>query len=510
MRVVLRADASLDIGTGHVMRCLSLAGRLRDLGHECRFICRTLPGHLMARLEADGFAVTALPAPDAVMPPTPSLAHWAGVTWERDAAEVRAALPLGVDWLVVDHYAFDHRWEMAAGLPGCKIMALDDLANRVHACDLLVDQNTGRQDRDYDPLLPPKAERLTGPRFALLRPEFAALRPASLARRRAQGFTPDHGLIFMGGTDLPNATGQILRHLRSLLVRDGPLIRRLTVIMGPTAPALEDIRRLAADMPIPCTVMANVPDMAALMAEADIAFGAVGGAALERCVLGLPTLAVVLADNQTSGARSLAALGAAVVLGTHDSPDLSARISDELRRLSTPGALRAMSEAAARVTDGLGIGRVVAALEAPLVLQPSDRTDAETIWHWRQALPATAFASGPNPPLAAHLAWFEAALEAPGRHMFTARAPHPVGHARLDVTGDKTATISILIAPEMRGKGIGQRLLSLLRVRARALGLVSLEAEVHADNAASLALFRAADFAVASTRHGFCRMRGPA
>src|SRR5690606_17396458 len=140
---------------------------------------------------------------------------------------------------------------------------------------------------------------------------------------------------------------------------------QITVVMGPTAPAQGAVRAQAAAMPLPCTVLSDVPDMAGLMAHADLSIGAVGGAAWERCTLGLPTLAVVLAENQRGGAQALGALGAADVLGSITQPDLPARLIEALIRLGDPAALRAMSENAAAITDGRGQSRVLTALTHP-------------------------------------------------------------------------------------------------------------------------------------------------
>lgn len=494
MRVAFRADASLTIGTGHVMRCLTLARALRGRGHDCRFICRDLPGGLGAQVSAE-FPLTLLPAPDGPAPVgPPAHAAWAGVSWEPDAAETRAAAG-DADWLVVDHYGFDARWQKAARPEGARVMVLDDLADRPHACALLLDQNLGRDGADYDTLLPGHAERLIGPRYALLRPEFAAARPAALARR---GGPLRHLLIAPGGVDAGNVSGLCLTALAAMPLPEG---FQVTVALGPTAPHLAALRAMA--LPFPCTVLAGA-DMAALMTDADLCIGAAGGSAWERCALGLPTLQLVLADNQRTGAAALAEAGAVLPLGAPDD-GLPDRLRAALVALSSPAGLAALSRAAACITDGRGAARVVDALETPLALRPATMADAEPVWHWRAALPATHFRAGPNPPLADHLRWWAKALATPDRLMLMA-GTH--AHLRLDRTGD-TATVSILLAPDARGRGLGLRLLALLDPLARHHGLHRLTAEAALDNPASCALFRAAGYADAGATDGFHRFTRP-
>jgi UDP-2,4-diacetamido-2,4,6-trideoxy-beta-L-altropyranose hydrolase len=498
LKVTFRADASITIGTGHVMRCLTLAEALRARGHTCRFITRDLPGHLGTRIAAQGFDCTLLPAPlpDFVPEPgAPAHAAWAGLPWSDDAEATRTAA-VGADVLVVDHYAFDARWEAAARPDGARLMVIDDLADRPHQADVLLDQNFGRRSADYDDLLPAGTERLVGPRYALLRPEFAGRRPAALAERAARGFALSQVLVSMGGIDLPNATGKVLDVLAAR-----PALE-VTVVMGPNAPALAEVRAQAAAMPRPAKVLVDVTDMASLMAKADLAIGAAGGSAWERCVFGLPTLLGVLADNQASAARALEAAGVVVGLGRPEAADFTERLMAALDRAGDQALLAAMSGAAAAVADGKGAERVAKAIEHPLVLRPATLADAEAIWHWRRALPPEHFRRGSIPSLPDHLAWFERALGDPQRCLFVAGDPAEA-HLRLDFGGHGSATVSVILAPQIRGQGHAVRLLCGLADAAQALGLHRLIAEVQEENAASLSAFLAAGYALTDTTDGF-------
>lgn len=353
MRVAFRADAALTIGTGHVMRCLTLARELHARGHSCHFICRDLPGGLGAQVAAE-FPLALLPAPVGPAPEgPPDHAAWAGVPWQQDAAETRAAA-WDAEWLVVDHYAFDARWQAAARPEGARVMVLDDLADRPHACDLLLDQNLGRDGADYDALLPDHAERLVGPRYALLRPEFAATRPAALARR---GGPLRHLLIAPGGVDAGNVTGLCLTALATLPLPPG---FRVTVALGPTAPHLAALRAMA--LPFACTVLAGA-DMAALMTDADLCIGAAGGTMLERCCLGLPSILIVLAENQERATRHFVFAGTAVSVSRFGQPSFEIDLAAALKQCLSAGRLGEMARAAAAICDGQGTRRVADAID---------------------------------------------------------------------------------------------------------------------------------------------------
>lgn len=341
-RVAVRADAGPVIGSGHVMRGLTLAAALRDRGATVCFLCADGTGHLGDRIQGAGFGLQRLPA---------------GLAEADDAAATQAALraafgAAGCDLLVVDHYGLGVAWESMLR-PACRsIAAIDDLADRPHDVDLLLDQNLGRQALEYSRLLPPHARRLIGPAFALLRPEFAAARSASLARRAGIGRWR-HLLVSLGGGDPQQATLQVVHALARCAL---PADASVTVVLGALAASRDAVAAALPALPCATRLLVDVTDMAALLAEADLAIGAAGGSAWERCCLGLPSLLLVLASNQRPGTQALAAAGAALPLAGVD--DLPAALD----HLAAPGRLAAMSAAAAAVTDGLGAARVAEAL----------------------------------------------------------------------------------------------------------------------------------------------------
>lgn len=358
--VAFRTDASLEIGTGHVMRCLTLADALREDGVKCSFVCRPHQGHLLDLIAQRGHQALALPALEAGAKLNlngTTHANWLGTDWAADAQDTQQVLSthLGgelLDWVVVDHYALDQSWEKVLRAHTRRIMVIDDLADRPHDCDLLLDQNLGRTEQDYIDLLYSTPSTLIGPQYALLRPDFVGLRPQSLARRMQKPQLKQL-LVTMGGVDQDNVTGQVLDALNLCLL---PSDLRITVVMGPHAPWLVQVKAQAAQMPWHTEVRVGVTNMAQLMADSDLAIGAAGGTAWERCSLGLPSLVLVLAKNQLAGAVALQDAGAAVVLKSHlqmaefTAASQTAQFANEV--------LTRLSYAAAAVTDGQGCARV--------------------------------------------------------------------------------------------------------------------------------------------------------
>lgn len=358
-RAVFRVDASVDIGTGHVMRCLTLADALHGRGAHCVFICRDLPGHLAERIRLHGFDVHLLANTETASGNEESLpvhASWLGTSWQEDAVQAAAILgELKPDWLVVDHYALDARWEKQLR-PQCgNILVIDDLADRQHDCDVLLDQNLGRESSDYAAHVPASCPLLIGSRFALLRPEFADARPRALNRRKQARL--HRILVTMGGIDKDNATGKVLDALKQCEL---PGNAEIVVISGSVAPHLDDVREQVQKMPVRTMLRTNIDNMAEEMILADVAIGAAGSTSWERCCLGLPTIMLVLAKNQAGIARALTAQGAAIPVTDVQASDFIEQFTMLFNQLAhEPQRLAALSQAAAGVADGKGVDRVI-------------------------------------------------------------------------------------------------------------------------------------------------------
>lgn len=466
--VAFRADASLEIGSGHVMRCLTLADALQVQGAQCHFLCREHPGHLCELIEARSYPVHRLPQEerdtDTAGTPfaesEPAHSHWLGASWGEDAAVCQPLLAeLSPAWLVVDHYALDHLWETAVldGILGSRprLLVIDDLADRRHVADLLLDQNLGRQAEDYRGRVPEDCRVLAGPRYALLRPEFREWREASLSRR-ARKPRLQRLLINLGGVDKDNVTGRVLDALSGC---DLPADLQISVVMGASAPWRASVTAQAAVMPWPTEVVVNVSDMARRMAEADLAIGAAGSTSWERCCLGLPTLMVVLADNQREIADALAAKCVALPL---ELADLEASMTDHLATLDAPGALTAMSQQAAELVDGQGTAQVLAELQraGSRRLRPMQAQDLERVLAWRNHPEVRRHMYTQRLiTLEEHRGWFARASQAPQRHLLIyEQEGEPLGFVNLNVvdTAAGRADWGFYLAPEApRGSGQG-------------------------------------------------------
>ena len=308
MRIAIRVDASTQIGTGHFMRCLTLADALQDRGARVRFVSRYLPEHLQDMLAAKGheFILLNSSAGETISDGL-SHAHWLGAGQHADAQDTIQALSDQTwDWLVVDHYALDAHWESVLRQKAKKILVIDDIADRQHDCDALLDQNFYLDmSTRYIGKVPSHCQLLLGPRYILLRDEFRQLRkqvkPRSGPVKRV--------LVFFGGMDADNCTAKAIEGLANI----GSDRLHVDVVIGTQHPYREQIESACAYHAFGCHVETN--RMAELMATADLAIGAVGSATWERCSVGLPSVVVVLADNQRKAAADLDAAGALVNLG---------------------------------------------------------------------------------------------------------------------------------------------------------------------------------------------------
>lgn len=349
--VAIRVDAGPQIGTGHFMRTLTLADVLKQKGARVRFVSRDLPLHLEQLLESKGHEFVGLPAA-LTTDVTGDLAHspWLNVSQVRDAEDTREALSdVPWEWMIVDHYALDACWEHTLRNSTRRILAIDDLADRTHDCDTLLDQNLyPDMERRYIGKVPAPATLLLGPRYALLREEFPRLRAAQTTRDGRV----DRVLVLLGGTDVHNHTRKVIHGLAQLPA-PAPAV---DIVIGLQHPAREEIAALCRRYDFRLHVQTK--DVAELMAGADLAIGAGGSTSWERCCAGLPTVCLTQADNQVPIARGLEASGAVVNLGDGDAVSAENIRDAVLALIKEPGRLVALSRSAQQLVDGLGAQRV--------------------------------------------------------------------------------------------------------------------------------------------------------
>lgn len=470
--LLFRCDASPAIGGGHVMRCLTLANHLAEKGCLIRFACTAETVRTVSALATSGFEIVELADP-------------------LDPAELTACVPAPVEAAILDHYGTDIAYERAMRSIARITMAIDDLADRPHECDFILNQNFGVAASDYTGLIPAGSKVLAGAQFALLRPEFARARPEALARRARQSRV-ESILISMGLTDVGGITAKVLE--ATVEADTGAMIE---VVVGSRAPSLDRIKTIASRRS-DISVHVDTADMPALMTAADLAIGAAGSTSWERCCLGLPTITMVLAENQRNVVRSLASAG---VLAQASSVE---EVRSQVTQLCTsPEARQAMAMAAEAVTDGKGAGRVVRCLderpENRLELRPATMQDAESLWKWRNDT-GTREASGSVDVIAwpSHVSWLRDHLMRDDTRILIAEEDAlPVGMVRFDRAQHDAAVVSINLDPAMRSKGLGGQILSLGRRFVRDSGFATkLLAHVRPENTASCRLFRRQGFEI--------------
>lgn len=350
MKIAIRADASSEIGTGHVVRCRSLAQELVQRGAHVRFICRAHRGNLIASLIEQNFEVSVLSTDGASATFQPSgYSSWLGVDQLEDARQtvISGCRP---DWMIVDHYGIDAGWESVVRETGCKVLVVDDLANRRHVADALLDQNySDALETRYRDLVPRTCNRLLGPRYALLSGEYAARR---LTLRQRSGDVR-RVMIFFGGSDQGDATGLAVDALSCEALADV----EADVIVGVNYPHIERLREKAAKRGN-TIVRPPLDTLVDVMAEADLAIGAGGTTTWERLCLGVPSVIVTIADNQVPASTALDRDKLAVYAGDVRDLDVNRLRETLVRVIRDSSFVRKLSETGKELVDGCGRSRV--------------------------------------------------------------------------------------------------------------------------------------------------------
>jgi UDP-2,4-diacetamido-2,4,6-trideoxy-beta-L-altropyranose hydrolase len=337
-KITIRTDASINMGSGHVMRCLVLAELLSDQGASVEFICKELPGNLIGFIKkTKNFAVHILPVSNEL----------SKNNWQVDAKQTNDILKrkaTKVDWMIVDSYALDYNWEQQVRSAVKKIMVIDDLANRPHDCDLLLDQNYYLKKKRYLELIPAACIQLLGPKYILLRKEFTEARKTLLMKTGVV----KRILISYGGSDPTNETIKALKAVQHLNLQE----TIIDVVIGQNNPHQDEIENLIPNIKN-TNLFIQINDIAKFMAAADLSFGAGGSTTWERHFLGLPTITTITADNQKQTTKDIECLGTIWNLGWHEDVDSFALTAAMHKAFKAPETLRVMSNNALKFMENL-------------------------------------------------------------------------------------------------------------------------------------------------------------
>ena len=479
---VFRADAGSTIGWGHVMRCSALATALNNVGWRCAWATVSDNAAMTARL-AERFDEVVVLATD-----------------QDEVTQMRAHWRAGCRLFVLDHYERDAGYASSCRGWADTILAIDDLAERAHDCDFLLDMAPGGSADDYRGCVPDNALCLLGPAYALLMPGFAATRQRLLPRN--YDGAAKRVLLGLGATNPKGVLDKVLDAIEQASLRLAP-----DLVLAWNTP---DGERLAARAErAGGRVHVDVDNMAELMADADIAVGAGGMSSWERCTLGLPTLLLVIADNQRANAEALAAAGAARIV----KPETNALVEAINALAGDSAALERMSRAASRLADGIGAIRVSQAVgELPCArdgqavrLRPVTAEDSDLLLELQRKPETRRFARNRNiPSQAEHTCWMRGKLYDPGCFMnLILLGETPAGVARLDRLPEGYE-VSIAVDPAYFRLGIGGITLTLLH---QLVPEADLLAHVASDNIASRSLFERAGYSEAE-QSGWLRQRG--
>ncbi|MBP0001026.1 MAG: UDP-2,4-diacetamido-2,4,6-trideoxy-beta-L-altropyranose hydrolase [Cyanobacteria bacterium SID2] len=476
-KVVIRADASARMGTGHIMRCLALAQALQaDRGQPVFAVAISTPA-IEKRLTSEGMQVIPLK----VRPGSP-----------EDSRETAALTRrLKARWVVVDGYHFQDEYQRILKQSQLRLLWIDDLASTRHYyADFVLNQNISADERWYRNR-EPYTQLLLGTRYTLLRREFWLWR----GRQRAVPPTARRLLVTLGGSDPDNVTLKVLRALGHLNIE----ALEVTVVVGGSNPHYNSLKAAASSLRFPVNWQWNASNMPELMAKADMAIAAGGSTCWELAFMGLPSILLILADNQRAMATGLAAAGCAVNLGWHEEVT-ETEIATTVARLSRSRSDRSrMMGVGQQLVDGKGAHTVVRHLEASSIqLRPVREDDCDILWQWANdpLVRAVSFCSEPI-PRTDHVRWLATKLSDRNCIFYLVLDANsvPIGQIRYEMTGDRHATISASIAAPFRGRGYGRQAICLgCQTLFQASAVEAIDAYIKPSNLASIQVFLKSGF----------------
>jgi UDP-2,4-diacetamido-2,4,6-trideoxy-beta-L-altropyranose hydrolase len=473
-RLVIRADANVHMGTGHLMRCLALAQAWQAHSGEATFVTACDSPRLLQRLRDEGFQVVEL---DTTHP----------VPREREAvSRVLAAHPSA--WVVLDGYHFDSACQRRIKEAGHPLLVIDDMAHLDHYyADVVLNQNIHAEQLVYK--CEPETRLLLGTRYVLLRREFWSW-------REWEREIPDVArkvLVTLGGGDFDNQTLKVIQALQQMEAD----ILEATVVVGASNPHFQVIEAAAGDA-IGISLVRNASHMPELMSWADVAVTAGGSTCWEVAFMGLPNTVLTLAENQRGIAEGLDEHGTALSMGWHSKVTQSGLASILQDIIFDRERREEMSEKGRRLVDGAGFERVIALMngalntEGRLQVRPAHMNDAQLLWRWANDPIVRVNSFQPDPiPLEDHIEWYNNRLSSPDtRFWIIELGQEPVAQIRYDRGANSEAEISFSVERAHRGKGIGTKTIMLTRELAcEELALRRIRAVVFSSNKASQRTF---------------------
>ena len=473
---ILRTDASVELGNGHIIRCLALADALASGDWLCLFAVGPETLTVFPAIQDTDHSVLLVECDE-----------------EEEPGFIQKSLEQPCALLVVDHYQRDARFEAACRTWAGGIAVIDDLSDRRHECDVLLDQNQLRAEEVYRSLIPSEAIVLAGPDYAMLRQQFFSLKYEAL-KKFNQADQVKNIFVSFGSTDLQNFSSvalQVISEISSSITID--------VSIGSRAPNLKSLQSLGRELSNDVKIHVDHVDMVGLMMKADIAVGAAGLTAWERCCIGLPSIAVITAENQQHLAIELHNHGAATVIEGQSSDTRGALLSAAKSLIKEPKKRINMSVRAGLLCDGLGAGRVAQAITSIVTpnvnnvcLRPAGIKDAGIMYEWQSSPGMRQYFRNPEiPTWQKHVSWLSEKLNDP-ECIFSIilYKQKPAGLVRLDLADSSEKIhfeVSLLVSQDKKRLGIGKA--ALLCARQMAPNSI-FHAEISPDNKASDALFK--------------------
>jgi UDP-2,4-diacetamido-2,4,6-trideoxy-beta-L-altropyranose hydrolase len=472
--VLIRADASSTIGTGHVMRCLVLAEALKENGFEPVFLTKPLEGNIDHKIAENGFRLVSLVSDDA------------GAEIEEVCDAIRVT---GAAMIVFDHYGIDAGYEKRVkDATGIRVMVFDDMY-KPHHCDILLNQNMYADAARYDALVPPGCKRLCGVEYALLRKEFRTI------TKRDRSKAPEgrlNLLVTLGGADPGNVTLKVMEALEKV---EGVTFN-VTVVVGAVNPHLGAIRAFPSSSGCVFDIVVNASNMAELMNEADVAISAAGSTTIELLYMQVPMMLIVLADNQDAVAREMQRQGFGINLGTAKAlhvETLTVQIADYLHaRIGREG------KGGQPALPSIGniekvVKKMVCGMYADYALREAAAEDMMAVFSLSNDAEVRKYSMNTAPiPLEDHRRWFEKRLsDTQSPFLVVAQGDTCLGQVRLDKKAEGYV-FSISLSRALRGCGFAADIIgkSLQRLPEGSLAV----AYIRHDNAASVKSFESNGF----------------